>query len=103
MDKLIDGVKPLTTLHRGVSLILLEFTSREGTAGTKCKRGHDRRIDKKLKYTSQFVPTITIAEYIQRISALALLTDEALIAALVYIDRAIARKGLVLTLHEMHR
>ncbi len=104
MVDVIDGTKPLTTLHCGVSLILLEFTGRDAGKCSQCTAIHEHgTVDRNLKYTSQYVPSINVAGYIQRISAYSALTDAVLISALIYIDRVVAAKKLVLTLHEIHR
>ena len=100
MENLPVEAKPTTTLHREISLILLSFASSE--ANPKCIFLASS-LDQKLMYTCQYVPAIPIISYIERISSLTLMTDEALIASLIYIDRIIESKNIVLTQHEMHR
>lgn len=93
-----------TTLHGGVAQILLSFTSKSDPAyNPKSTKTVSPFIGHKLSYTSLSVPSIPLSEYIERISKLSFLTDETLLASLVYIDRILATGSLVLTRHELHR
>ncbi len=48
------------------------------------------------------MPPTSLAEFIHRFAQLSLLTDEALIVSVIYIDRAL-ESGMKITRHELHR
>ena len=89
MDQYCDKLK--TTIHSKIAFILLEYP----------KFSNERHISS--LYTSQYMPGISLIDYIRRISRYAIMTDEILICALVYIDRFILAKKISLTSHEIHR
>ena len=61
------------------------------------------RRTKPLPYTSLYVPEISLSKYIDRICRYASLHEDALICALIYIDRYLLASRVDLTAHEIHR
>ena len=82
---------PSTKLQRTISRILLES---QKTTSHK---------NKPLLYTSQFVPEISLIKYIDRICYYANIQEDALICALIYIDRYLSITKAEITSHEIHR
>ena len=82
---------PFTTLHFDITLILLKYAK------------SSERANKASPYASKYMPAIPLAQYIERISIYTQLNDETLISALIYIDRLIVNKKMLVTAHDVHR
>ena len=82
---------PSTKLQKTISIILLE--TQKNTS----------QKNKPLLYTSQFVPGISITKYIDHICYYASIQENALICALIYIDRYLSITKAEITSHEIHR
>ena len=82
---------PLTTIHNTIALILLKYPK------------FPTIYHKPNLYTSQYMPGISLINYIERISTYFFLTNEGLICSLIYMDRFVVNTKMELTSHEIHR
>ena len=79
------------TLDAAISRVLLSY------------QNNSTHRSKPSLYSSKFVPGISLANYIKRISHYASIKDNVLSCALVYIDRYLIASKMKMTSHETHR
>lgn len=56
-----------------------------------------------LKFRSSYIPDVAIVDYLQRIQRYSKCNDSCFVLVLVYLDRLIEKRGLILTPLNIHR
>eukprot|EP00830_Metopus_es_P001266 TRINITY_DN110_c0_g2_i1.p1 TRINITY_DN110_c0_g2~~TRINITY_DN110_c0_g2_i1.p1 ORF type:complete len:212 (+),score=22.03 TRINITY_DN110_c0_g2_i1:2-637(+) len=90
-----NNTRPLSPIQETIPKILLGYTNSSKTL--------EKSKYTQLLYTSTILPAISLRDYVQRLATYANLTDEALLSAIMYIDRGFNSKGAAITEFELHR
>ncbi len=102
LNKIVDGNKNIPMNDVSFSVASFVLTDDNNDSSSYVKQDTIRQ-DIFIKFQSSYEPDITICSYLERIRKYSKCSDACFILMLIYIDRLIEKKGLVLTRLNIHR